>query len=346
MFTMFRRRRPAGGVNLLHLRSGSYKEIQNQIYGLVREQLPPDRVSETTNKPVRGALNFVLHIRMGKDKRQYAPPAEVFMSHGLADKSYYFVRDLRSGLPLVNSFEHVLVPGEWHRRRLLEAAEHSDPTRRVLLGEDQIHIVGWPRLDPLVQAGAALRAPVSGRPLRLLWAPSHDHKRVGPQQRVLSSYPAFEQYLPQLEQSFDVRVSLHPANRKDKAPTTDALTWADIVVSDFGTLLYEAWALGKCVIMPTWLMAPEIKTHLRRAAEAYVYREGIGNHAGSFEELLEMARANEPPGPDVKAFMDDYLAPEYFGSSSRRIADVLLSLAPGTGSAAEPTGSARGLTKE
>ncbi len=167
MFTVFRRRRPAGGVNLLHLRSGSYKEIQNQIYGLVREQLPPDRVSETMNKPVRGALNFVLHIRMGKDRWQYAPPAEVFMSHGLADKSYYFVRDLRSGLPLVNSFQHVLVPGEWHRRRLLEAARHSDPTRRIHLGEDQIHIVGWPRLDPLVQAGAAVRAPVSGRPLRL-----------------------------------------------------------------------------------------------------------------------------------------------------------------------------------
>ncbi len=169
------------------------------------------------------------------------------MSHGLADKSYLFVRHSQTGLPLVNEFEHVLVPGQWAKRRLLERRRARNLRRRVLLDESQIHVVGWPRLDPLVKAGAAERHPVTDRRLRVLWAPSHDRTRVGPEGRRLSSYPAFEEYLPRLEASFDVRVSLHPANRKKKTPTTGALEWADVVISNFGTLLYEAWALNKCV---------------------------------------------------------------------------------------------------
>ncbi len=317
----------AGGVNMLHLPSESYAQVQDQIFGLVAAQLPPSRVTHTVGRPFPGALNWVLHIRTGRGRRQVAPPAQVLMSHGLADKSYLFLRSAETGLPLVNSFEHVLVPGEWARRRLLER-RRARPDKRVLLDESRIHVVGWPRLDPLVQAGAAERGPVSGRPLRLLWAPSHDTTRVGPERRALSSYPAFEPYLPRLRERFDVRVSLHPANRSDKTPTGDALAWADVVVSDFGTLLYEAWALRKCVVMPTFLLPPEIATRRPQTAEAHVYRERIGSHAGSFEELVEMAAAAEPPGSDVERFLADFLAPQYLGCSSRRIAEVLDALAP------------------
>ena len=323
--------RRTGGVNMLHLPSTSYAAVQEQLLGLVAAQLPADRVSSTVGTPVDGALNFVLHIRKGRQRQQVPPPAQVLMSHGLADKSYFFLRNVKTGLPLVNAFEHVLVPGEWTKRRLLERTRSRDLHRRVLLDESRIHVVGWPRLDPLVQAGAGRRTPVGDRRLRVLWAPSHDRTRLGPEGRRLSSYPAFEQYLPRLERSFDVRVSLHPANRQEKAPTTNALEWADVVVSDFGTLLYEAWALDKCVIMPTWLMPPEIKTRQPHTAEAYVYRKAIGQHAGSFEELVEMATANALPGSDVKRFMDDYLAPEYLGCSSRRAAEVLDALAPPSG---------------
>lgn len=341
MLTRFK----SGGINMLHLPSSSYKEVQDQIFRLVAAHLPEERVTQTVGRPVHGALNWVLHIRMGRDERQIAPPAQVVMSHGLADKSYLFVRHAETGEPLLNAFQHVLVPGEWHRRRILERTRSKDPAKRILLGEDQVHIVGWPRLDPLVASGAGTRAPVIGRRRRVLWAPSHDKTRIGPEQRRLSSYPVFEQYVPRLEENFDVRVSLHPANRRDKAPTTDALQWADIVISDFGTLLYEAWALRKCAIMPTWLMPPEIATRRRQTAEAYVYRERIGNHASSYEELEEMAIANEPPGPDVKQFLDDYLAPEYFGTSSQRIAQVLDSLAPRRSSLGNLKGTAIGAAR-
>ncbi|MDP9397213.1 MAG: hypothetical protein M3P96_05035 [Actinomycetota bacterium] len=253
-------------------------------------------------------------------------PADVLMSHGLADKSYFFLRHKQTNRPLLNEFKHAFVPGEWHRRRLLEATKSWDLRKRIKLSEDQIHVVGWPRLDPLVAAGAALRAPVGDRPLRVLWAPSHSVTKIGREQRPLSSYPAFEEHLPRLEEFCEVRVSLHPTNRTDKAPTSDALEWADVVISDFGTMLYEAWALSKCVVMPTFLIPKVIATRRSATAEAYVYRERIGNHAGSIDELLEMVAANEPPAPDVNAFMDDYLAPEYFGSAGKRAAEVLTSL--------------------
>lgn len=323
-------RRLSGGVNLLHLPSRTYLQVQRQIFDLVAEHLPPHRVTRTVSAPAPDRLNWVLHIRAGRYDKQVPTPGQVVMSHGLADKSYLFVRHHETGEPLLNSFEHVLVPGQWHRHRILERAKGKNRRGRILLGEDNVHVVGWPRLDPLVRAGGHVRAPVVDRPLRLLWAPSHDNTRIGSGRRALSSYPAFEEHLPRLQQEFDVRVSLHPRNRSDKAPTQGAMAWADIVIGDFGTTLYEGWALDKCVIMPTWLIPPDIGTRMRHTAEAYVYRTGIGNHAGSIDELIEMAHANEAPDRAVKTFMDDYLEPQHLGTSARRIAQVLDSLAPPT----------------
>ena len=318
----------AGGVNLLHLRSRTYARVQEQLFGLVARHLPADRVTQSVGRPVPGALNVVLHVRLGKREKQYPPPAQCVMSHGLADKSYLFVRHGETGEPLLNSFAHVLVPGEFLRRRILERSRSSDPRLRLHLREDQVHVVGWPRLDALVEAGAHVRRPVVDRPLRVLWAPSHDSTRVGRQQRRLSSYPEFEQHLPRLQEAFDVRVSLHPRNRTEKSPTTGQLEWADVVISDFGTMVYEAWALGKGVVFPRWLMPRQITTRLPHTAEAHIYRERIGLHAGSVDELVEMVASHPEPGRDVREFLDDYLAPEWFGCSGRRTAEVLDRVAP------------------
>ena len=323
-------RQLSGGVNMLHLPSRTYQQVQRQIFELVAEHLPPHRVTHTVRTPSPDQLNWVLHIRRGRYEKQVPTPGQVVMSHGLADKSYLFARHYETGEPLLNSFEHVLVPGEFLRRRILERAKRKNRSRQIRLGEDNVHVVGWPRLDPLVQAGGAVRAPVGDRPLRLLWAPSHDNTDIRSGRPSLTSYPAFEQYLPRLQQEFDVRVSLHPRNRSDKTPTQGALAWADVVIADFGTTLYEGWALNKCVVMPTWLIPPEFSKRLPHTAEGHVYREGIGNHARSIEELIDMARANEAPDGTVKEFLDDYLEPEHLGTSARRIAEVLDSLAPPT----------------
>lgn len=309
-------------VNFVYLQADSYVGVQDQIFGLIEQHLARVRVTRSIEQRVDDAVNFGIHIRRGRGQASRPMPIDVLMSHGLADKSYLLATDAVRHRRLINAYEHVLVAGDWFRRRLLHRRWHL-PSKRVMLRPDQIHLVGWPRLDPLLQAQRT-RPPTAGRP-RLLWAPSHN---ISTRTRSFSSFPAFEPYLAPLAEIFEVRVSLHPSNRTDKSPTAGDLTWADIVISDFGTILYEAWALGKCVIMPTWLLPTEIGAGLtqRWSAEGRIYARRIGNHASSFEELVDMARACEPPGADVRALMSEILAEEYRGRSARRVAALLPTL--------------------
>ena len=314
-------------VNFLHKTDDSYDQVQAQLFDLIRAELPPGAARDTRDVRDEHAVNFGVHIRWGRGEKATPLPLDVIMSHGLADKSYLLAQDVRTGRRLVNSYEHVLVPGPWFKHRLVRRRLHPDPRKRVTVPSERIHVVGWPRLDPLYAELPTQRPAPDGR-LRVLWAPSHDLSRPGRGGRPFSSYPAFGEHLPALQQEFDVRVSLHPSNRTDKSPTTGALTWADVVVSDHGTMLYEAWALGKCVVMPTWLMPAEMTSdpRFRRNAEGHVYRRRIGNHASSFEELVEMVRAHEPPGRDVVEFMAGILEPATRGRSASIIADLLHTL--------------------
>lgn len=314
-------------VNFLHKSSPNYDQVQNQLFDVVRQHLPAGGARDSVDVRDDAAVNLGVHIRWGRGVNSRPLPLDVIMSHGLADKSYLLAPEHGSGRRLVNAYEHVLVPGQWFKRRLLRRRLHPDPRKRVTVPADRIHVVGWPRLDPMYVEDRQ-RPPVDGRRLRVLWAPSHDTSRVGPEQRTVSSYPAFSEHLPALEREFDVRVSLHPSNRTDKTPTTGALTWADAVVSDHGTLLYEAWALGKCVVMPTWLMPPGMNEdpNFKRTAEGRIYRRRIGQHASSLGELLEMVRANSKPGRDVREFMADVLEPSTRGRSGQVIAELLPTL--------------------
>lgn len=306
-------------INFVRHSSPSYDKVQSQIFGLIRAELNGVEVSETVEERRDDAINFGVHIRLGRGEWQKPMPLDVLMSHGLADKNYFLIMG-QDGRRLINAYEHVLVAGKWFKDRLLRARWHPVPARRVKLTRSQIHIAGWPRLDPLWVKQPMARAQ---GPVRVLWAPSHNHSGE------FSSYPAFERYLPRLLEEFEVRVSLHPSNRTDKTPTAGDLQWADVVITDFGTMLYEAWALGKCVIMPDWLFPEEMlkaRSSQKRSAEGYVYSHGIGNHAKDIEELCRMVAANEPPGRDVRVFMKRILAPEYRGTSARRVAELLTAL--------------------
>ena len=314
--------RAGRNINFVRNSSPDYQEVQSQIFGLIRSELPGVDVSETVEERRDDAINFGIHIRLGRGDRQVPMPLDVLMSHGLADKDYLLLTGL-DGRRLINNYEHVLVAGSWFRTRLLLTRFHPVARRRVRLARSQIHLVGWPRLDLLLQQEQ--RAPRQGR-VRVLWAPSHN---MAGREHNFSSYPALGEYLPRLEQEFEVRVSLHPSNRTDKSPTAGDLQWADAIVTDFGTMLYEAWALGKCVVMPDWLFPDEMlrgRGSQKRSAEGRVYSRGIGNHAANIDELCRMLAANEPPGRDVRAFMNRILAPEHRGVSARRVAELLLTL--------------------
>jgi CDP-glycerol glycerophosphotransferase (TagB/SpsB family) len=124
-----------------------------------------------------------------------------------------------------------------------------------------------------------------------------------------------------------IDVSVHPRNRTDRTPTGASMPRADIVVADFGTTVYEAWALGKPVIFPRWLLADRIAEYMPSSAESHIFSERIGYHPDSFDELVDIVRSGPVLTPDVRSFMDDYLAPQYFGASSARVAEVLSAIA-------------------
>jgi hypothetical protein len=296
-------------INYVLHTAPTYQAVQKQLFDLVDGAMPQPVPPRGPYQP--GAVNFCLFIR---------PDSDVVMSHGVADKSYFWSTD-GQGKRYVNSRKHVLVPGAWLKRRMLE----SGP---ITLTADQIHVVGWPRLDMLIgQVPAPARRVLGAAKPRVLWAPTHNGRRRGETGRSTSSFPAFENYLRTLSRFAWIDVSVHPRNRTDRTPTGASMPRADIVVADFGTTVYEAWALGKPVIFPRWLLADRIAEHLPGSAEAHIFRERIGYHPDSFDEMVDIITSDPVVTPDVRAFMDDYLEPAYFGRSCARVAEVLTSIA-------------------
>lgn len=287
----------------------AYVGVESQLLSLIEAQLADPKPGRGEYLP--GATNFCLFIR---------PESEVVMSHGLADKNYLWTQDPQ-GRRYLAGRKHVLLPGEWLRRRVLRS-------RYLDLDTDHVHVVGWPRLDLLVaqMPASASGSEGDGMP-RVLWAPTHNLRKRGDTRRSTSSFPDFEKYLPTLERFTHVDVSVHPRNRTDRTPTGASLPAADIVVADFGTTVYEAWALGKPVIFPRWLLGDRINSFMPYSAEALIFAERIGYHPESFDEMIDIVRAGPVITAEVQAFIDDYLAPEHLGSSSARTAAVLTEIA-------------------
>lgn len=295
-------------INFVRTPSKNYALVQEQILGLIKRQLEPGSWTETESARRDGALNFTLFIHQ---------PADVVMSHGVADKNYFLRKD-ESGERIANRLSYIFVPGEWLKHRLVT-------NRKLSLSPEQVHVVGWPRLDTLLSQQSVIASRLEpGRRKRVLWAPTHDYARRGEENLSLSSYPEFEQYLPLLEKHFDVEVSLHPRNRKDKMPTAEKLLWADYVVSDFGTMVYEAWALGKPVLFPSWIIRDRIlKYMMAGCAEWHIFNEKIGIHPSSFDEMLEVLLAGCTLDRKVQDFLQEYLEPQYLGCSAKRVATLL-----------------------
>ena len=262
----------AARINLVHTSSRNYAGVQQQLLGAITKHLPPEDVSTTIGTLSPNSLNFSLFILQ---------PTDVLMSHGLADKNYFLRKDT-NGERISNRLKHLLVPGEWLKRRLLKAES-------LEVDAERIHVVGWPRLDALLatqQAKPVVPRQLGVRP-KVLWAPTHDYARRGKDQESYSSYPGLLEFVPMFEKHFDFSVSLHPRNRQDKQPTNHSLLDCDYVISDFGTIVYEAWALGKPVIFPHWLIGRPIKEHLGRSAETLIFRERLGLHAKSPKQMVD-----------------------------------------------------------
>lgn len=294
-------------INFVLSTSKNYAQVQFQINQAIQKWLSPGDFSESFDEYIEGSLNFTLFI----DKE-----ADVLMSHGAADKNYMWRKDVDGGY--VNHQRrrsHLFVPGDFLVHRIANSMLAS--------GGLTAEPVGWPRLDGLVSQLAELPRNLGRK--RVLYAPTHDFHVTG-DGVVMSSYPAFMPYFERLQNHFDCEMSVHPRNRKDKQPTFNMLLWADVVVSDHGTMVWEALALGKIVIFPSWLIGESMKKYKKDSAEWHMFEKGYGWHAQSFEHLLELIESPQPMNSATRAFLDHYLMPSAHGSSGKLVAERLLAL--------------------
>lgn len=309
----------AGNINFVRNSSENYVQVEKMLLKSIQRHLPEGSFSETRRRKDPSSLNFSLFVQLR---------ADVLMSHGAADKSYFF-RRTEDGRFYANEMTYAFVPGKWLKHRLVT-------TKKLAFTEDRVFTVGWPRLDRLLKLQAAHDADPDRRPHKrpkVLWAPTHDFNRRGEDLVTSSSYPELLEHMPELEKHFDVVTSLHPRNRDDKTPTKDQLIDCDYVISDIGTMVYEAWTLGKPVIFPHWIIGDRIQTYARRSAEAHLFRERIGIHANSVSDIIDAVMGGATIDDRVRTFLDDYMDPRYKGKSGRRIARLLQKLAARDGSA-------------
>jgi len=292
-------------VNFVHEPSANYAGVQQQLVSLVASELPKGAWGCTKGFRIDGSVNITFFIKQD---------ADVLMSHGVADKNYFTRRDSRNKY-LLNRYRHAFVPGMWLKNKILSRTG-------INLSPENIHVVGWHRLDLLVQKRRDYRP---GGRLRVLWAPTHNYQ-TQPSGRVLSSYPAFEQYTDQLKAAFDYDISLHPRNRTDKIPTMDKLANCDVLISDFGTMVYEALALGIPVIFPDWLVRDPIVETYKHSAPAELFKRNIGYHPRSFDELLEVLHGGPTVDDRSKQFIDHIIAPSTVGQSAQIVAGKLLEI--------------------
>lgn len=296
-------------INFIQKEAANYIAVDTQLRELITDELKPNEYTTSIRK-LETHVNVSFFIRDRPD---------VLMSHGVADKNYFWMND-EDGRKYVDQLTALLVPGKWHKSRILRS-------KKINLSEDKIHIVGWPRIDLLREKQKAITTPKPCDEVRICWAPTHDFRKRGKEGESTSSYPAFEVFAKELEQNWKVSYSLHPRNRKDKQPTVDKLLESNVVISDFGTLVYEAWALKKPVIFPRWILGDRVITALPNSAESFIMKNKIGYHPESFEELLSILHRGPSITPDVDSFMRDYLDNYETGNSAEKVAAALRAIA-------------------
>lgn len=296
--------------------------LRSQIISSVKAAFSPDIRWEATGEarqPQR-ADTFTVSLFPGQ-------PADVLMMYDLADRRH-FDQTGPDGTPLVTQFRHIFVPGFWLK-------EYLTGPKGPKLNPERVHVTGSPRVDHLRQLQAARRAKDTAEPQayaqtrpKVLFAPLHSHWN-GRDGHPMSVASHMAEYLPQLNTHCDLIEAIDPRNTRTKIPITQHLIEADIVITDYTALIYEAWALGKPVIFPRWLTGDRVIKKAERSAEAHIYRERIGHHPGSFSALLALVNQGRTLGlgAGVDTFMRAYLDNYPSGHAGSKTARLLERLA-------------------
>lgn len=279
-------------INFCMAPGGPYRSICESITDPIREHLPDSVICPTEQS---GATNVGFFVTQTN--------CQVFIPHGIADKNY-------RNADKVNAFEYVFVSGPAWVDKLVR---QGFPRDRILVG-------GYTKLDPVFQGKYEQTRRTS---CVILYAPTHG---AIPE---VSLDGRFEQYLPHLEEYYVVIHAPHPAQvtgqKNGGQVTMQALVDADIVITDAGSLVYEAWALGKPVVFPSWLTKEGVLGRFSGSFEEQIYREEIGYHATDYNDLLRHLKRAALFGIDDRAvsFIEQIFPVELRGRSGEVTANLL-----------------------
>ena len=221
----------------------------------------------------------------------------IFIPHGIADKN-------SRNFDNTGDFDYLIVSGEyWKQKHILQGVNHE----KIIIG-------GYPKMDNMFK----LKKNTYNKPM-ILWCPTHNFST----HLNLTTYPDFINYINDIPfDDFIFKISQHPANKYNLKPTKQELIDADIIISDSGSMIYEAFTMNKHVIFPDWIVKDNILRVYNNTFESQIYEEDIGMHANSIEELLEFCY-NPVFDKKIKKFIDGIFQKELRGKSGKAIAEIL-----------------------
>jgi len=269
------------------VRKGNYEIVDRAHVEPILEYLEAGEIAHEASST---ALNVSLSWEV-------FPKADVFLSHGLADKNWRNA-DKMSG------YSHVLVSGPAWKEKLVNQG----------MSPDAISVVGYPLLDPVWDLKRSREL--------LVWAPTHKATSEVTAEGRLSG-----ELLDRLEKEFPLEIVSHPIG--SKRLSRDVLPQAAVVIADAGSTLYEAWAFGIPVVFPDWLVKGAILKKWPGSFEAIIYERGLGWHANSEEELIDLVRKvweTGELGTGVESFMEGILPSRFRGRSGEVAAKELMRL--------------------
>jgi len=256
-------------------------------------------------------VRFFSSCRINQQGKKPVGPNDIFYSHGIGDKNYWTAENIAD-------YRVAMVPGPAWKERIMTGGFKGE-----------VFVVGYTKLDPLFNNEHKKQS--RDKPL-VVWAPSHGYNS---RHKGRSSYPWCMKHIEEISPKYEAILALHPATRQNLRMPNEVskqeLIDADVIIADAGSTVYEAWALGKPVILPDWICRDDVLAHFKGDPgnfEYRIYKEQIGYHAKDMKELnkmIEKALVNGMQQREIE-FMEGIFPKELRGISGITAANTLKNL--------------------